>query len=138
MQPAASLRVVAQRLAVRGIGLAEDRPRLAAKGDELAGFEPLKTADRAHVEFLLLPDQVEHLAADHAVHADRARQQRQQFDAHARVDVSDPSRHLEPLRPASQPREEEEHVALHVPAVDELHLVDDLGAVLVVREVVVT
>ena len=49
--------------------LAQDGARHAGEGDQRAGLEPLQMGDSAdrHVRALLLGQQVEHLAADHAV-----------------------------------------------------------------------
>ena len=90
------VRIAAQRDAQFGRRFRQDRPGLAGERDQRAGLHPLQPGDRADVERLALGDQVDHLAADHAGGAGRARQRGNQFATHRRVAMRvGMSQHLE-------------------------------------------
>ena len=73
--------VGAERRALRRVRLAQDAAGLAGEGDHLARLHALQPGGGAEIEALMLRDQVQHLAADHAVPAGRLGQRRHQLAA---------------------------------------------------------
>ena len=66
--------------------LAKDRAGLAGKRDERAGLEALQPRDRADIEIrAMLGEEIDHLAADHALPARRLGQRRHQLATHRRI-----------------------------------------------------
>src|ERR1700736_6577555 len=89
--------IAAQGMALLAPGLAENGAGLAGEGDESAGLEALQRGDGADIEGrIVLRQEVDHLAADHAGGARRLGERGDELAAYRRIAVRvGLSQHLE-------------------------------------------